>query len=148
LPLALADPAVAGQVLLNLLLNAGDALCSQPVPSPSIRIRVRGVARRHRATDPPGVLPDRRSPDGVECVVADNGPGVPEADRERIFDPFFTTKDPGQGTGLGLANAQRLVESMGGALALVSPGALGGASFHFVLPAAPAGTAQGVRAEP
>ena len=147
LPLALADPGVTGQVLLNLLLNAGDALCSARVASPSIRVSVRGVARRRRAADPPGARPDRRSPDGVECVVADNGPGVDEADRERIFDPFFTTKDPGEGTGLGLANAQRLVESMGGALALVSPGVLGGASFHVVLPAAPARAAQGVRAE-
>ena len=46
--------------------------------------------------------------------VADDGPGVPEADRERIFDPFFTTKDPGQGTGLGLAIVARTVHESGG----------------------------------
>ncbi|HKJ23847.1 MAG TPA: ATP-binding protein [Myxococcota bacterium] len=146
-PLALADPGAAGQVLLNLLLNAGDALTDAGVEAPTIRVTVRGVARRRRAGDPPHAEPPRRTPDGVECVVADNGPGVAEADRERIFDPFFTTKDPGAGTGLGLANAQRLLESQGGALALVSPGALGGASFHVVLPAAPAGDGQGVRGE-
>ena len=147
LPAALADPGVVGQVLLNLLLNAGDALCGAGTPSPRIRITVRGVARKRRAGDAPDAAAPRRAPDGIECVVADNGPGVAEENSERIFDPFFTTKDPGEGTGLGLANAQRLLESLGGGLALVSPGALGGASFHVVLPAAPAGDAQGVRGE-
>jgi signal transduction histidine kinase len=143
-PAALADPAVVGQVLLNLLLNAGDAL-RDAEGSGRIRLTVRGVARRRRAGDPPEAARGRRAPDGVECVVADDGPGVPEEHRERIFAPFFTTKDPGAGTGLGLANAQRLVESLGGELRLVCPGELGGASFHVVLPAAPAGDAQGVR---
>jgi len=147
MPLALADPGALAQVLLNLLLNAGDALIEARVETPTICVTVRGVARRRRAADPPEAEPPRRAPDGVECVVADNGPGVAPADRERIFDPFFTTKDPGAGTGLGLANAQRLLESQGGALALISPGALGGASFRLVLPAAPAGSAQAVRGE-
>ena len=48
--------------------------------------------------------------------VADDGPGVPEADRERIFDPFFTTKEPGQGTGLGLAIVARTVDESGGSV--------------------------------
>ena len=46
--------------------------------------------------------------------VADDGPGVPEADRERIFDPFYTTKEPGEGTGLGLAIVARTVHESGG----------------------------------
>jgi signal transduction histidine kinase len=145
-PPALGDPGVVGQVLVNLLLNAADAVRGRE--GPRVCITVRGTARRRRAGDPPGAAPSRAIPDGVECVVADNGPGVAPADRERIFDPFFTTKDPGEGTGLGLANAQRLVESLGGALSLESPGALGGASFRVVLPAAPAGDAQAVRAGP
>jgi len=145
-PRALGDPGVVGQVLVNLLLNASDAVGGRE--RPRVRVTVRATARRHRASDPPGLAPERARPDAVECVVADNGPGVAPADRERIFDPFFTTKDPGEGTGLGLANAQRLLESLGGTLALESPGALGGASFRIVLPAAPAGDAQAVRGGP
>ena len=64
---------------------------------------------------------ERRTPDGVECVVTDNGRGIPDTDRERIFDPFFTSKPPGEGTGLGLANALRLAEESDGQLELVSP---------------------------
>jgi signal transduction histidine kinase len=62
-----------------------------------------------------------RPPDAVECLVADNGSGIDPADRERIFDPFFTTKPPGEGTGLGLANAALLAEELAGRLELVPP---------------------------
>jgi signal transduction histidine kinase len=87
----------------------------------------------------------RREADAVECRVVDNGPGIAEEDRERIFDPFFTTKPPGEGTGLGLSNAARFAEELGGSLALVpDPGA--GAVFVLRLPAAggePSGAARG-----
>jgi signal transduction histidine kinase len=73
----------------------------------------------------------------VECEVADNGPGVAEADRERIFDPVFTTKPPGAGTGLGLANAQRFAEQLGGELVYAESDSLGGASFTLRLPLSP-----------
>ncbi len=79
----------------------------------------------------------RRRSDAVECVVADNGPGIAEEDRERVFDPFFTTKPPGEGTGLGLANAVRFAEEFGGALELLPAGPEGGAVFALRLPAAP-----------
>ncbi len=52
------------------------------------------------------------------CRVSDSGPGVDPQHAERIFDPFFTTKAPGEGTGLGLANARRLAEEMGGEVEL------------------------------
>ena len=65
--------------------------------------------------------------------MRDDGPGIPPEDRERIFDPFFTTKPPGEGTGLGLANAARLAEELGGSLELV--GGEGGAEFRLRLPA-------------
>ena len=55
-------------------------------------------------------------------MVADNGPGIADEDRERVFDPFFTTKPPGEGTGLGLANAVRFAEEFGGALELLPAG--------------------------
>ena len=76
----------------------------------------------------------RRDRDAVECRVEDNGPGVPEEDRERIFDPFFTTKPPGEGTGLGLANALRLAEELDGTLEYAPSERLGGAAFALRLP--------------
>jgi signal transduction histidine kinase len=75
---------------------------------------------------------------------------VDAAHAERIFDPFFTTKPPGEGTGLGLANARRLAEEMDGSVELESePSVLGGACFRFVLPAlAEASPSQEVRSSP
>ena len=67
--------------------------------------------------------------------VADDGPGVPEADRERIFDPFFTTKPPGEGTGLGLAIVARTVYDAGGVV-WVDRAREGGAVFKVFLPLA------------
>ena len=65
---------------------------------------------------------------GAILFVADSGPGVSEADRERVFDPFFTTKDPGEGTGLGLAIVARTVYESGG-LVWVDRAREGGAVF-------------------
>jgi two-component system, NtrC family, sensor kinase len=73
-------------------------------------------------------------PGGI-LFVADEGPGVPEADRERIFDPFFTTKEPGEGTGLGLAIVARTVHESGG-LVWVDRAREGGAVFKVFLPRA------------
>jgi len=72
---------------------------------------------------------------GVMLFVADDGPGVPEDDRERVFDPFFTTKDPGQGTGLGLAIVARTVHESGGTV-WVDRAREGGAVFKVFLPIA------------
>jgi two-component system NtrC family sensor kinase len=72
---------------------------------------------------------------GVLLYVADDGPGVPEADRERIFNPFFTTKEPGQGTGLGLAIVARTVDESGGSV-WVDRAREGGAVFKVFLPLA------------
>jgi signal transduction histidine kinase len=112
-PPVLADEHQLGQVLLNLLLNAGDAMRGQG------RVRLGAVL------------------DGgmVELRVADGGPGIAAQDLPRLFDPFFTTKEPGEGTGLGLAISLRIVESLGGTLAAENaPG--GGALFRLRLPAA------------
>ena len=67
--------------------------------------------------------------------VADDGPGVPEADRERVFDPFFTTKEPGAGTGLGLAIVARTVHESCGVV-WVDRAREGGAVFKVFLPLA------------
>ncbi len=126
-PLALGDPGAVSQILLNLGLNAVDAV--EGVPAPRIELLLRPAALRARFGEGPEQAASRGRVDGVECVVSDNGPGVAEQDRERIFDPFFTTKPPGQGTGLGLSNARHLAEELGGTLELAS----NGPGAHFVL---------------
>jgi PAS domain S-box-containing protein len=107
-----------GQVLLNLLLNA-----AQAIPE--------GEPARHRIT-----LGARRLPDGrVELSVADTGRGIAPEHLPRLFDPFFTTRPVGAGTGLGLFVAHSLVLAMGGSIEVESqPGR--GSRFRVLLPAA------------
>jgi signal transduction histidine kinase len=94
---------------------------------PGLHVRRQGE-RGDALAGPPRV-------DAMVCRVGDSGPGVEAAQAERIFDPFFTTKPPGEGTGLGLANARRLAQEMGGAVELEAERSpLGGACFRFVLP--------------
>ncbi|MCA9607056.1 MAG: HAMP domain-containing protein [Myxococcales bacterium] len=101
------------QVVLNLLLNAADAIGGE------------GTIRLEVTADE----------DMVRLVVHDTGPGIPEAVLAEIFEPFVTTKPPGQGTGLGLAVCQTLVEQLGGAL-IAENAPEGGARFTVRLPAA------------
>ncbi|WP_433933503.1 ATP-binding protein [Sorangium cellulosum] len=102
-------------VLLNLLVNALDAVSRRP---PGARVAV--------------VRTQAGSAGRVELAVADSGEGVPPEDLERIFEPFVTTK--AQGLGVGLAISRSIVEAHGGRLwAACSPGE--GATFHCVLPA-------------
>jgi two-component system NtrC family sensor kinase len=146
-PPALADPSGVAQILLNLLLNAADALC-QGTPEPRILVRVRSATGRVRAGDPGRhAAASRRRNDAVECVVEDNGPGIAEEDRERVFDPFFTTKPPGEGTGLGLANAVRFAEEFGGTLELLPSRPEGGAAFALRLPAQTEASSSDTRAD-
>jgi CheY-like chemotaxis protein/anti-sigma regulatory factor (Ser/Thr protein kinase) len=114
-PPVLGDPARLAQVVLNLLVNALQALPEGGDP----RIRLRTGA----------------GPDGVVVEVSDTGPGVPVSERERIFEPFVTTKKVGEGSGLGLFVCRNLVQSMGGRIAVDdAPG--GGARFRVILPVA------------
>lgn len=129
----LADAGVVTQILLNLLLNAADAVTG--LSEPRVVVTVRPAALSVRAGEGALAARDRAAPDGTECVVADNGGGISEADRERIFDPFFTTKPPGEGTGLGLANALRLTEESDGQLELVPPPEGMRTAFALRLPA-------------
>jgi signal transduction histidine kinase len=102
------------QVLLNLLLNAADAV--QPGGG---RVAVRAQLR----------------PDGtVRVEVEDNGPGIATEVRDKLFEPFVTTKDVGKGTGLGLAVCRGLVEAAGGTIG-AEPGKEGGTAMRFALPA-------------
>jgi len=136
-PLARADAGALAQVLLNLLLNAADAvLCTRGDGATGrVRVRIRPAALATRRGDASDAARARRQADAVECLVEDDGPGVPPEDRERVFDPFYTTRPPGEGTGLGLANAVRLVEEQGGSLGLGDSPELGGACFTLRLPA-------------
>jgi PAS domain S-box-containing protein len=135
LPPVLANEARLGQVFLNLLLNAVQALVEGTSPRNEIRV---------------SALPG--DADDVVVEVADTGPGVPEALLERIFEPYFTTKPIGVGTGLGLSIARGIVKSFGGTLtASNAPG--GGAVFRVWLPAlksyaSTAPTAPSMRATP
>jgi len=169
LPRVLGDPRHLQQVMVNLLLNAVDAL-EEDGEGEGIRIStttrlhrepVRPDSRRsRRADDPSGTdyshLRRFRRPTSevprplfepgqriVEVRVADDGPGLAPEDVPRVFDPFFTTKEPGRGTGLGLAVSARLVGGMGGTIEAEN-GEEGGAVFRVVLPAAGEGE---VRAE-
>jgi two-component system NtrC family sensor kinase len=128
----LADDSMLAQILLNLIINAADAAGQRP--DPRIEVSLRPACLRLRAGDDGEAAAPRRRSDAVECEVADNGPGVSEESRERIFDPFFTTKPPGDGTGLGLANAQRLAEELGGTIDYAASERLGGAAFRLRLP--------------
>ena len=134
-PLAWADAGAVLQILLNLLLNAADAV--QDAAEPVVRLELRPSTLRSRAADGEGAGPaGRAQADAVECRVSDNGSGIAEGDRERIFDPFFSTKPPGQGTGLGLSTALRLAEEMEGTLLLVDPPAGFATCFALRLPSA------------
>lgn len=116
LPRLWADGGQLGQVMLNLLLNAHQALMDVPPPR-----RLAVVA---------ALLPDRSR---VRVTVADNGRGVDPYLRRRIFDPFFTTKPAGVGTGVGLSVCHGIVAGHDGAIWVEeTPG--GGAAFIVELP--------------
>ena len=110
---ALADAGPLSQVVINLLINA-----AQAIGGPGT-IQVVGKADGGR----------------VRLDVMDSGPGVPAELRERIFEPFFTTKSGGKGTGLGLAVSQHLLRAMSGDIA-VGESPHGGGKFTVSLPGA------------
>jgi two-component system NtrC family sensor kinase len=124
LPEALADADQIGQVVLNLLINAQQALSGAPRPR---RVLVETGLEPQRQTRAPRVW----------VRVADDGPGVDAGDRARIFDPFFTTKSEGKGTGLGLSVSRSAVREHGGDLMLEEHGPLAGASFRMSVPLSP-----------
>ena len=121
LPAITADGDQVGQIVMNLLVNAQQALASSDGPR---RVRVQTGLETRRAGREPRVW----------LRVADNGPGIGPVARERIFEPFFTTKSEGLGTGLGLSVSRSLARDHGGELALERESAEGGAAFRLSLP--------------
>jgi signal transduction histidine kinase/CheY-like chemotaxis protein len=124
LPQVFADPHQLQQVLLNLVINAEQAMLSANGRGTLV------VRTWHNAAN-----------DTVVLEVNDDGPGVPDDVQSKIFDPFFTTKDVGKGTGLGLTVAYAIVEEHGGRIWIRSSQDAG-ASFFVELPT---GDAQVVR---
>ena len=113
LPAVSADGTILTQVVLNVVLNACDAMPERG------EIVLRAI----------------REGETVVLAITDAGPGVPPEIASKIFDPFFTTKPPGQGTGLGLAVSRAGIRESGGDLELVESGGPG-ASFRITLPVA------------
>jgi len=106
----LADPDKLKQVFLNIVMNAVDAMATNPPPGDSDGKHLSITTSLVRENRPQGSGTTARV--HVDCT--DNGPGIPAEDLSRIFDPFYTTKEPGKGTGLGLSVSLRMIADMGG----------------------------------
>jgi two-component system, cell cycle sensor histidine kinase and response regulator CckA len=129
-----ADGDQLGQVLLNLTLNARDALCG----AGTICVRTENLVFERSLTLAVGELPAGRY---VRLSVTDDGSGMTPEVMLRLFEPFFTTKPVGQGTGLGLATAYGIVRSANGGMEVKSkPGE--GSTFAVYLPACEAPAAK------
>ena len=118
MPRIAADADQITQVIINLIINAEQALTSS------------GCGNHIKVSA-------RSQPDAgmVEITIQDNGPGIPAAIRPRIFEPFFTTKEVGEGTGIGLAFCHRIILSHGGQIRLDHTGG-SGTCFRITLPSA------------
>src|SRR5262249_27542107 len=114
LPPIVGDAVQVQQVLLNLLMNAMDAMAEAPPPLRSIAVSTRLDGEC-----------------AIETSVIDHGPGIPAAAKLRAFEPFFTTKP--HGLGLGLSICSSIIRAHGGQLGLANePG--GGLRARFTLP--------------
>jgi two-component system, cell cycle sensor histidine kinase and response regulator CckA len=121
------DPAEAEEVILNLVLNARDAMPGGGRVMLSTRNRSAGIGEHSPAS--------LFHPALMELVVRDTGTGMDAETRARVFEPFFTTKRSGKGTGLGLATVYRVVKRAGGTIEIESePGK--GTRIIIRLPAA------------
>jgi PAS domain S-box-containing protein len=118
LPIVAADGGQLEQVLLNVFINARDAVEEAHPQSPRIQVRTECTAEGW-----------------ARICVEDNGVGMGEATRSRVFEPFFTTKEVGRGTGLGLASAYAIITEHEGRISCESQIGVG-STFAIELPAA------------
>ena len=123
----LADPGQLEQILVNLAVNARDAM---PEGGTLVIETTNRILDPDTAAAHPGLVAGRH----VALIISDTGTGIPPEIAGRVFEPFFTTKPKGQGTGLGLATVYGIVTQAGGSIAVTSaPGA--GTAFTILLPA-------------
>jgi signal transduction histidine kinase len=113
LPPVQGDPDKIRQVLVNLMLNAAQAMAGEGELTLALSLENQRVVLQ----------------------VEDSGPGIPDELRERIFDPFFSTKGAGEGTGLGLSVCRRLMDDHGGDIS-VGKSPAGGACIRLAFPRA------------
>lgn len=115
------DPVQLQQVIMNLVINARDAIevryGKEAVRDGEILVRTRALPRRECQDFDDLPLQGEAF---VEIAVIDNGSGIPEANLSKVFEPFFTTKGVGKGTGMGLPMVFGIVKSHGGGLKLTS----------------------------
>jgi len=110
--MVIGDGSTLRQVLLNLLINAADAVsAAHPDGKGKISLATRNIS----ASDT-----DNNDGKWLAILCTDNGGGIAEKDLDSVFDPFFTTKEPGKGTGLGLWVSYMMVENMGGKIEMSS----------------------------
>ncbi|MFQ5848852.1 MAG: nitrogen regulation protein NR(II), partial [Candidatus Methylomirabilales bacterium] len=136
---ALADEGLLQQVLVNILMNAAQAM-----PKGG-RISIATEARPVKPWQKGTVSVGRRfDPDEEAAIitVADSGPGIPQEGLPHIFEPFFSTKGTGRGVGLGLAICHSIIEGLKGAIAVESRLGLG-TTFYILLPSDKGGPSHG-----
>ncbi|HTL57044.1 MAG TPA: PAS domain S-box protein [Candidatus Limnocylindrales bacterium] len=142
LPFVQGDVGMMEQVIVNLVVNARDAMPR----GGQLEISTEGtrVDEKHARAHP-----ESRAGEFVSIRVRDSGMGIAPEDLPRIFEPFFTTKQPGKGTGLGLATVYGIVKQHQGWVEVVSEVGTG-TTFRIFLPtvASPAGADQSPQAEP
>jgi signal transduction histidine kinase len=106
-------PQDIGRVLLNIINNAFQAFTNSEL-MPLVTVSTKDLQ------------------DKIEISIKDNGPGIPDAIKEKIFQPFFTTKPTGQGTGLGLSLSYDIVKAHGGSISVISDDI--GSIFTLIIP--------------
>ncbi len=127
LPPVSADANMLGQVLMNLALNACDAMPD----GGTLTIRTQSVT----LTDAEAAAIDSARAGVYACIeVADTGHGIEPVNFKRLFEPFFTTKPPGKGTGLGLASVRGIIHQHGGCISVSTQVGVG-TTFRVMLPA-------------